>query len=131
MTNQISGTFRLNALLSQLNEDGNFPISILTDQQGLAIASASSNGFDSDRQSAVVAYIQKTAITVAKQLEMSQASEFSLSDEHGQKLVCRPFSIDGSELILSVMIPNRSQSYKKVTNTAIREIRRTWKTLWE
>ncbi len=45
-----------------MNEKGHFSISILTDQQGFPLDSASAAGEDADTQSAVVALVQKTAV---------------------------------------------------------------------
>jgi len=128
---QISGSTKLNSLLQQINTEGEFPISVLTDYQGLAIAWAASNGMDPERQSAVVAFIQKTAVQVGKQLGMGEADEISFYDVSGQHLVCRPFMVDQYGLILAVIVPNRDHRYRRATNHAMREIRRIWKTFWE
>ena len=53
---QLSGSNELNSLLKQINAEGEFPISVLTDHQGLAIAWAASNGMDPERQSADSGY---------------------------------------------------------------------------
>lgn len=126
----LSGSMELNKLLAQMNSSDGFSISVLTDQQGLAIASAAADGLDPERQSAVVALVQKTAIQVGRQLGMAQADEISLFDTSGQRLICRPFQADGHELILAVMVPARGKSYRRATNQAISEIRRVWKQFW-
>jgi len=131
MTEQISGSAKLNHILSDMNEESGFPISILTDGQGLAIAAAARNGMDTERQSAVVAFVQKTVNQVAKQLGMATTDEFSLYDENGQHLVCRPFSISDHELILAVVVPDKQTRYRRSTNTAINHITQTWKEFWE
>jgi len=131
MTKQISGLETLNQLLVEMNRDGGFSIVVLTDAQGLAIASAAREGMDADRQSAVVAFIQKTAVQVVRQLGMGTTEEVSLQDEHGQHLVCRPFTVNDHELILAVLVPDKNIPYRRVTNNAIAEIRRTWKQFWE
>ena len=128
---QLSGSTQLNSLLTQINSEGEFPISVLTDFQGLAIAWAASTGMDPERQSAVVAFIQKTAVQVSKQLGMAETDEISYYDINGQHLVCRPFQVDQFGLILAVMVPHRDHSYRRATNHAVREIRRIWKTFWE
>jgi hypothetical protein len=85
---------------------------------------------DPERQSAVVAFIQKTAVQASKQLGMAVADEISVFDSNGQKLVCRPYTIGDNTLILAIMVSNRNASYRKSTNNAIREIRTIWKTFW-
>ena len=126
-----SGSAQLNSLLTQINSEGQFPISVLTDFQGLAIAWAASTKMDPERQSAVVAFIQKAAVQVTKQLGMADTDEISFYDINGQHLVCRPFQVDQYGLILAVIVPNRDHSYRRATNRAVREIRQIWKTFWE
>lgn len=128
---QTSGSTQLNSLLTQINTEGQFPISVLTDFQGLAIAWAASNGMDPERQSAVVAFIQKAAVQVSSQLGMAETDEISFYDVNGQHLVCRPFHVNEYGLILAVIVPYRSHSYRRATNHAVREIRNIWKTFWE
>lgn len=131
MTKQESGSSKLNQLLVEMNQKGRFPISVLTDSQGLAIASAAERGLDTDRQSAVVAFVQKTVSQVTRQLGMGAADEIALNDENGQRLVCRPFQVNGHELILAIMVSEKDASYRRATNQAIHEIRETWKQFWE
>jgi predicted regulator of Ras-like GTPase activity (Roadblock/LC7/MglB family) len=114
-----------------MNQEGGFPITVLTDAQGLAIASASSDGTDPERQSAVVAFVQKTAVQVFKQLGLGAADEIALNAENGQRLICRPFQVSEHELILAVLVPEKNLAYRRATNNAVSEIRRTWKQFWE
>lgn len=131
MTKQESGSTKLNRLLAEMNEKGRFPVSVLTDAQGLAIASASNNGMDTDHQSAVVALVQKMAGQVVRQLGMAATDEIALNDENGQRLICRPFQVHEHELILAVIVPEKEISYRRATNQTINDIRRTWKQFWE
>ncbi len=127
---ELSGSVRLNILLAEMNMAQGFPISVLTDAQGLTVAWSAQKGMDPDRQSAVVAFAQKMAIQVGRQLGMAEADEVSFYDANGQRLVCRPFSVDGHELILAVIVAERSQSYRRVTNHAVTEISRICKKFW-
>jgi hypothetical protein len=86
---------------------------------------------DPDRQSAVVAFVQKAAAQVSKQLGMAQTDEISFYDTNGQHLVCRPFDVEQYGLILAVVVPNRSRSYRRATNQAVRDIRQIWTTFWK
>lgn len=119
-------TKELNRLLSQLNKDGGFTISVLTDAQGLAIAFAGQDGMDPERQSAIVAIVQKTISQVGSRLGMTATDEISVYDSLGQRLVCRPFKVNSHDLILAVTIPNNQISYRRLTNQAIAAIRHTW-----
>ncbi len=119
-------TNELNRLLAQLNQDGGFTISVLTDSQGLPIAAAGKDGLDSERQSAIVAMIQKTVSQVGNRLGMTEAEEISIYDSLGQRLVCRSFSANSHSLILAVTIPGSQITYRRLTRQAIAAITRIW-----
>jgi predicted regulator of Ras-like GTPase activity (Roadblock/LC7/MglB family) len=121
-----SGADILLGILNNMNHEANFPMSVLTDKEGLPIASAFSNGADPEKQSAVVAFLQKTAVQVSKQLGMDEIDEISFSYVDGQHLVCRPFNIETNRLILAIIVTDRDQSYRRITNRAISEIRNIW-----
>jgi predicted regulator of Ras-like GTPase activity (Roadblock/LC7/MglB family) len=121
-----SGSAELAQLLTTMNKQGGFPIAILTDQHGFPLASAADPDQDPEIQSAVVALVQKTAAQVQNQLGMAPTDEISLFDTEGRRLVCRPFSANGHNLILAVVIPDKHQSYRRLTNTAVKAIRQQW-----
>jgi predicted regulator of Ras-like GTPase activity (Roadblock/LC7/MglB family) len=120
------GSADLAKLLGEMNESGGFLISVLTDRHGFPIASAATPGQDPDRQSAVVALVQKTAAQVREQLGMAETDEISLYDSNGQRLVCRPFTANGYDLILAVLVPDRQKSYRRLTTHTVSDIRRLW-----
>jgi predicted regulator of Ras-like GTPase activity (Roadblock/LC7/MglB family) len=126
-----SGTEILSSILSEMNVESGFSISVLTDKEGLPIAWASDTASDPERQSAVVAFVQKTAVQVSKQLDMAEAEEIAFSWEDGQHFICRPFKIDGNGFILAVLISSRNQSYRRAPHTAIVNIQKMWKKYWE
>ncbi|MEW5867698.1 MAG: hypothetical protein AB1894_00355 [Chloroflexota bacterium] len=125
-----SGSSELRKLLADMNQTGGFIISVLTDRQGLPIAFAAAPGSDPERQSAVVALVQKTAAQASTHLGIT-TDEISLNAVDGQRLVCRPFEINGNTLILAVMVAERSHSYRRLTNQTIRRIAEVWKSYWE
>lgn len=125
-----SGVAELNSILTKMNEEGKFLISVLTDEQGLAIASATSQGIDPERHSAVVAFVQKTAMQVNKQLGLGAADEVCLNDAEGQRLVCRAVHVAGHDLILAVLMSDRTQPYRRITNSAIARINPVWSSYW-
>lgn len=128
MNNQWSqtGSEILVSLLVNLNEAGGFPIALLTDHQGFPIAAAAADNQDPQHQAAIVALIQKTVAQASDQLGLDKTDEFSLFDASGQRLVCRPFSINGDDMILAILIPNRQQSYRRLTNNTLSAVRRQW-----
>ncbi len=127
MTKPKTGSTEISEILAEMNKQGNFPISVLTDQHGFPIASAASPGQNADTQSAVVAMVQKTATQVSTKLGMSQTDEISLYDTEGRRLVCRPFSANQHDMILAVLVTDRNQSYRRLTTQAVSAIRKAWK----
>jgi hypothetical protein len=127
----LSGSEQINNLLARMNREGGFPISVLSDAQGLTIAFAAAPGRDSERQSAAVAYLQRAAAQVGRQLGMTEPEEISFSDGAGMRLVCRPFTMEEYRLILAVLVPGRKRPYRRATNLAMEEVRRIWETSWK
>jgi hypothetical protein len=126
-----SGSEQMNNLLARMNQEGGFPISVLSDSQGLTIAFAAAPDRDPERQSAAVAYMQKAAAMVGRQLGMKEPDEISFYDSTGLRLVCRPFDMEEYRLILAVLVPGRDRSYRRATNIAMQEVRRIWATSWK
>lgn len=126
-----SGTTELMNVLQHLNREGNFSTSILTDSQGLSIASAHAQGLDPEKQAAIVAVVQKSANQAGRQLGMPITSEISLHTTDGQRLISRAFQAGKYELILSITVPAHQKTYRRLTNRAIADIRRIWARHWE
>ncbi len=124
---QTSQGNKLVQTLDKMNTEAGFLLSVLTNSDGLLIASSSSaEGRDPHRQSAIAAKAQQAAQLVQTQLEMGITDEFSVYDEDGRRLVCRPLRQNGHNLVLAVLVPNRGQAYRRATNKAINRIRREW-----
>lgn len=125
-----SGFDLLESILFEMNGIGKFPKSVLTDKEGLPIASATDRGESVDRQSAVVAFLQKNAIQGSRQLGFTDPVEVTFSYEDGLTLVILPFSVKDKGLLLAVLVTERDQAYRKVTSTAIAEIIKVWEYYW-
>jgi predicted regulator of Ras-like GTPase activity (Roadblock/LC7/MglB family) len=110
--------------LRALNTRGEFLITVLTDAEGLLLASAPSPGWDAEKQAAVVALVQRAAHQ-AQAASMDAADEVAIRDVTGRRLVCRPFEVDGKMLLLSVLM-GAARPYRRLTNDAIRDVRRAW-----
>jgi predicted regulator of Ras-like GTPase activity (Roadblock/LC7/MglB family) len=128
--NQASGAVQINNLLVQMNREGDFPVSVLADSQGLPISWAAREEIDPERQSAVVAMVQKAALQAARQLGMQSTDEIMFSDSSGHGVVCRIFEADGLSMILAVILPDREHAYRRATNRAVNEIRRIGRQFW-
>jgi predicted regulator of Ras-like GTPase activity (Roadblock/LC7/MglB family) len=126
-----SGSFEMNQVLSALNQEGGFTCSVLTDSQGLAIASSVKNGHDPDLHSAVVALVQKTISQAGQRIGMAQAEEISVYTQNGERLICRFFEAKGYRLILAVTVPDKNAKYRRLTNQAVNSICQIWSKYWE
>jgi predicted regulator of Ras-like GTPase activity (Roadblock/LC7/MglB family) len=112
--------------LNDINAEGGFSLSVLTDENGLPIATSAGGEDESEVQAAVVAQVQKVVLRVRDHLSMAAPEEIALNDVNGKKLVCRSFEANGNNVVLAVLIPGRNQSYRKLMNRAIRSIQKTW-----
>lgn len=128
MTEQSLSDFEiLKNTLVELNSQGGFIISVLTDNMGLPIASSSDDMDDSEIQAAVVSQVQKLIAQIRSQLDMSDSHEFLLNDSRGKRLVCRSFMLGDSEMTLAILSEGRHKPYKRYTMNAIRQIQKMWK----
>ncbi len=121
-----TGSEQLSNILADMNAQGGFLVSVLTDLEGLPLASATTAGGESpEMQAAVVALIQKSALQTSK-VNMAETDEVTVFDRQGRRLVCRPFQVGDRSLVLAVMVP-RDQSYRRLTRHAIAAVRQAWK----
>ena len=111
-------------VLRSLNAAGGYLVTVLTDIEGLVLASAPSPGWDADKQAAVVALIQRTA-RQAQMLNLGEMDEISLRDVSGRRLICRLFEVDGTVLLLSILV-EEGRPYRRLTNAAVRGVRKVW-----
>lgn len=111
-------------ILEEIKDQGHFMASILVSAEGLPVASVSAP-FDTDTVAAMAALVKNVVRQAQTQLGLAQVDEVSIVDNDKIRLTCRYFVADGEELILAIVaLPY--QSYRRLTNRAIREIRRFW-----
>ncbi len=120
----LTGSKQLAEVLSALNVRGGFPISLLTDTEGLLLASSAAPDWDTEKQAAVVALIRNAARRT-EEVEMDAADEVTVRDRQGRRLVCRPFRVGDQVMVLSVMVKD-SRPYRRLTNETVVDIRRMW-----
>jgi len=126
MTNPGKSSYQcLLDLITDLHHKGNFSAAVLTDFNGLPIAASAGEEDDVETQAAVVAQIQKIISQVRKHLGMGLTDEISMNDVSGKKLVCRSFSMNGTEFILAVLLAGRDKPYRRLTTRAISSIQQT------
>jgi predicted regulator of Ras-like GTPase activity (Roadblock/LC7/MglB family) len=120
----VRGPGDLVEVLRSLNATGDFLVTVLTDTDGLVLASAPSAGWDADKQAAVVALIQRAA-RQTQVVSLGSMDEICIRDVNGRRLICRPFEVDGQVLLLSILA-EEGKSYRRLTNAAVRGVRKVW-----
>jgi predicted regulator of Ras-like GTPase activity (Roadblock/LC7/MglB family) len=114
----------LKTLLDDLNTQGRYTLTVLTDENGLPIAASTGDEDDIEMQAAVVSRVQKIISQIKPQLGMGATDEISLNDVNGKKLVCRTFEANGSEFTLAILVDSRDRAYRRLTNKTIIQIQR-------
>lgn len=115
------GRITLAGILNEMNDVGDFEISVLTSDEGLPIATAPPD-HDSELAAAMVALLQKVSNDAQSQIGMALVDEVTIRDQNRFRLVCRRIVVGQEELILSAIVPP-DHYYRRVTNRAIKRIR--------
>ena len=110
--------------LQEMNRAGDFKAAVLSTAEGLPLASAPA-GYKDEMTAAMVGLLNKAAGQARQQLNLAQVDELSLVGEDRTRLACRYFSVGGQDLVLTVLTSPDS-CYRRLTNRAIKEIRRSW-----
>ncbi len=117
---ELGFTDLLEGQLRNLNTKGKFLASLVADVQGLPIA-AMDSAYDNERIAALSALVRDVSHRAETQLGFKKTDEVSLVDDDKVRLVCRYFKVGNETYILSCVIP-AYQTYRRLTNTAIREL---------
>ena len=111
-------------ILNKMNQQGNFNGAVLSLKDGLPLASTQLH-YEDDMTAAMVTVLNEAAHKVNRELNLSQMDEISIVGDDRTRLVCRYFSVDGSDLLLTVVTPP-DRAYRRLTNQTIQEIKRIW-----
>jgi predicted regulator of Ras-like GTPase activity (Roadblock/LC7/MglB family) len=111
-------------ILHDMNEAGSFRASFLVDAQGLPVAAVTSS-YDTDTASAMAALVRDVIEQVQTRIDLAGADEVTVRDNDKIRLVSRYFTVGGETLILVLVAPP-NQSYRRLTNRAIKALRAAW-----
>jgi len=112
----------LSQVLHEMNEEGHFKASILVSMEGLPLSAASSP-FDTEMLAAMVALVRNTVEQARENIGLDEVDEVSVVQGDKMRLICRYFSVGEEDVILAVIAPPY-QTYRRLTNQAIRRIGR-------
>jgi predicted regulator of Ras-like GTPase activity (Roadblock/LC7/MglB family) len=111
-------------ILNKMNAEGNFDAAVLSLKDGLPLASSQLH-YEDDMAAVMVTLLNEAAHKISRELNLSQMDEISIVGDDRTRLVCRYFSVDGSDLLLTVVTPP-DRAYRRLTTQTIKEIRRIW-----
>ena len=110
----------LDEMLLSLHKEGQFEAAVLASGEGLPIATVPAN-YNTDKAAAMIAMLKRVSKEARDQFPLAEIDEFSILDSNRMRLVCRYLKVGGEELILAVIAPP-DQSYRRMTNQAIKQI---------
>jgi predicted regulator of Ras-like GTPase activity (Roadblock/LC7/MglB family) len=110
-------------ILHAMHEAGHFRAVVLASADGLPIATTPA-GYDSDLAAALVAMLRKVSGEAQSQLGLAELDEVTVRSRDQVSLVCRRLDVGTEELILVVIVPPHGR-YRRATNQAIAEIKRS------
>lgn len=108
-------------ILRQMSEEGHFKAALLVSADGLPVALVASP-FDNDTIGAMVAVVKNTIQQAKEHIGLDEIDEVSIVQGDKMRLICRYLVVGGEELILAVIAPPY-QTYRRLTNRALREIK--------
>lgn len=99
---------------------------LLTDSEGLPLASSSENSEQNEIHAAVLNKMQSFITKYSHELNFSTTSEMSIKDETGKTIVIRPFQSNHSEYAVVLLIADASKVYKRSLKKLIKSIQVNW-----
>lgn len=111
-------------ILYTMNQQGNFEAAVLSVKDGMPLASSPAH-YEDEMAAAMVTLLNEAAKKITRELHLPQMDEISIVGDDRTRLVCRYFTVDGRELLLTVLTPP-DQAYRRLTNKTIQAIKRIW-----
>jgi predicted regulator of Ras-like GTPase activity (Roadblock/LC7/MglB family) len=111
-------------ILYTMNQQGRFEAAVLSVKDGMPLASSPAH-YEDEMAAAMVTLLNEAAKKITQELRLSQMDEISLVGDDRTRLVCRYFTVDGRELLLTVLTPP-DHTYRRLTNQTIKAIKRIW-----
>jgi predicted regulator of Ras-like GTPase activity (Roadblock/LC7/MglB family) len=114
----------LDHVLRQMNDEGRFRASVLVSSDGLPISLVSSP-FDIEMMAAMVTLVANTIEQAMESIGLDELDEVSVVQADKMRLICRQFTVGEERVILAAIAPPH-QTYRRLTNRAIKRIRSAW-----
>jgi predicted regulator of Ras-like GTPase activity (Roadblock/LC7/MglB family) len=111
-------------ILYTMNQQGDFEAAVLSVKDGMPLASSPAH-YEDEMAAAMVTLLNEAAKKITRELRLPQMDEISIVGDDRTRLVCRYFSVDGRELLLTVLAPP-DRAYRRLTNQTIKAIKSIW-----
>ena len=125
-TSQPSRSQAMQRELAQLNLEGGFTTSVLTNSDGLALAVASSSrGRFAEILAAVAPLVQRMVQRSNERAGLASAREVVVDNDDRSRLVCRFFNAGEEMLILACIVPEQLV-HRRAMNRAVAALQILW-----
>lgn len=112
---------QITELLVAANERGGFPMSLLSTEQGLLVASTGSQPRLQTQVAALTALFDDVVCRSSRDLDLLQIDELTIRDGQLGRIVVRPVQTPVSRMFLVVSVP-RGCAWRRVTTQLVRNI---------
>ena len=112
---------KITRLLTEVNADAGYPLSLVCTDQGLLVAS-SGDHFSSEQLAGLTSLFDDIVMRARRDLDSGWVDEVTLLDPERGRLVVRPVPLDGSpRFFLVLQIPRRA-TWRRNTNRLTRKL---------
>ena len=112
---------KLQAIMNQLVDVGNFIACVVASEDGLVVASAVRENVNQDIAAALTSLVQQTVERVKKELEIGDIRYVIIDGKKG-KVIFKSINGKSEDLILAVIVPPGVKTFKRVISKATKEI---------
>ncbi|MBX2804066.1 MAG: hypothetical protein KTR31_40695 [Myxococcales bacterium] len=108
-------------ILTEANEEGGFPLSLVSTDQGLLVACAGDEPLLDENIAALTALFDDVVRRSRRDLTLTAIDELTIRDSEVGRLVVRPLKTTTPRMFLVVRVP-RSRPWRRVSNQLVRDL---------
>ena len=113
-------------VLVDFSKDMGFDLVLITDSEGLPIASSSSDYEQNEIHAAVLNKMKNFMNHFSSQLDLIATSELTIRDQSGKLIVVKPFISNGSEFAIVSLHSDPTKTYKRSLKKLVRVVQDNW-----
>lgn len=111
-----------NALLQEACNVNGFELAVLTDMDGFALAYAGTSQRAMEAVAATGALAWQLVQRMQEHIELEDVEEYTLSNRHGQRMVCRLFQADHHRMMVVLLLPIRF-AYRRAMTRLVHQLK--------